>query len=147
MRHLAPLAAAVVATLSVAAALVACGSDEKPPAVVAMAGQTVATAKLRSIADGLCAAAGQAAGGDIDTARQTFFGQSHEGLHLIARALQDDDRAAAGALLEAKQKVEADFTTPPPGAQVAADLRRLAELTRSSLARFKVGVAACPASG
>ena len=52
--------------------------------------------------------------------------------------LQDDDRAAAAALLEAKQKVEADFTTPPAGAQVAADLRRLAELTRSSLARFKV---------
>jgi hypothetical protein len=147
MRHLAPLAAAVVATLSVAGAVAACGSDGKPQGVVALAGQTVTTAKLRSIADGLCEAARQAERGDIEAARQSFFGQSHEGLHLIARALQDDDRTAAAALLEAKQKVEADFTTPPSGAQVAADLRRLAELTRSSLARFKVSVDACPASG
>ena len=147
MRHLAPLAAAVVATLSVAGAVAACGSDEKPRMVVALAGQTVATAKLRAIADGLCGAARQAERNEIDAARQTFFGESHEGLHLIARALQDDDRAAAGALLEAKQRVEADFTAPPPGPQVAADLRRLAGLTRSSLGRFKVSVDDCPASG
>ena len=147
MRQLAPLAAAVAATLSVGGTGAACGSEEKPQVVVALAGETVPTAKLRSIADGLCEAARQGEGGGIDAARQTFFGRSHEGLHLIARALQDEDRAAAAALLEAKQKVEADFTTPPPGAQVAADLRRLAELTRSSLARYKVSVSACPAPG
>ena len=147
MRQLAPLAAAVAATLSVGGSGAACGSDEKPQVVVALAGETVATARLRSIAGGLCEGARQANRGEIDAARQTFFGQSHEGLHLIARALQDDDRGAAAALLEAKQKVEADFTTPPAGAQVAADLRQLAELTRSSLARYKVSVDSCPASG
>jgi hypothetical protein len=147
MRQLAPLAAAVAATLSVGGAGAACGSEEKPQLVVALAGQTVPTVKLRSIADGLCEAARRADRGEIDAARQSFFGQSHEGLHLIARALQDDDRAATAALLEVKQKVEADFTTPSPGAQIAADLRRLAELTRSGLARYKVSVDACPASG
>src|SRR5438270_2546742 len=125
-----------VAVAALAAAGAACGSGKKPaPAVVAMAGQTVATAKLLSIAAGICDAARQA-GGDVDAARQTFFGQSHDGIHLIARGLQDVDRDASATLLEAKQKVEADFLTPPPGPQIAADLRRLAGATRSSLARL-----------
>ena len=142
MHRLAPLALAVA--LAVPAA--ACGSGKNPtPVVVAMAGQTVATAKLLTIAAGICDAARQAAT-SIDTARQTFFGQSHDGIHLIARGLQDKDRDAAATLLETKQKVEADFLNPPPGPQIAADLRRLAAVTRTSLARFKVSAEACPPS-
>jgi hypothetical protein len=144
MRFFVLPAAVVVAALAAAGA--ACGSGRKPaPVVVAMAGQTVATAKLLTIAAGICVAARQA-GGDVDAARQTFFGQSHDGIHLIARGLQDVDRDESAALLEAKQKVEADFLTPPAGPQIVADLRRLAGVTRSSLARFKVSADACPAA-
>jgi hypothetical protein len=143
MRLAVPLALVVVA-MTVSGA--GCGPDKKPaPVVVALAGQTVATAKLLTISTGICDAARQA-GSNIDAARQTFFGQSHDGIHLIARGLQDVDRDASGALLEAKQKVEADFLTPSPGPQVAADLRALAAVTRSSLARFKVSADACPSS-
>jgi hypothetical protein len=135
-----PLLAVVAAVVSGAG----CGAGGKPaPVVVAMAGETVATAKLLTIATGICDAARQAPG-NIDTARQTFFGQSHDGIHLIARGLQDKDRDASATLLQAKQKVEADFLTPPPGSQVAADLRALAAVTRSSLARFRVSADACP---
>lgn len=112
---------------------------------MALAGETVTTARLVSIAAGICDAA-QLAGGDLNSARATFLGQSHEGLHLIARGLEKDDRAASAALLEAKQKVEADFLATAPGPQVAADLRRLAEVTRSGLDHFKVSAAACPAT-
>ena len=112
MRRSVPLAL-VFAVVGTGAA---CGSGHKPaPVVVAMAGQTVATAKLLTIAAGVCDAARQAAT-NVDAARQTFFGQSHDGIHLIARGLQDKDRAASATLLEAKQKVEADFNASPPPA-------------------------------
>jgi hypothetical protein len=147
MRVPSAVAVGVVAAL-VGAGTAACGSGGKgAPAVVAMAGQTVATSKLQTIAGGVCDAARQAST-DADTARQTFFGTSHDGIHLIARGLEVKDRAAAATLLETKQKVEADFaaTPPPPGPQIAADLRRLAAVTRASLARFKVSADACPAT-
>jgi hypothetical protein len=140
MHRLAPLAL----LLALAMVGAACGSGKKPaPVVVAMAGETVATSRLLSIAAGICDAARQAAT-NIDTARQTFFGQSHDGIHLIARGLQEKDRAASATLLEAKQKVEADFLSPPPAAQVVGDLHRLAAVTRTSLARFGVTAEACP---
>jgi hypothetical protein len=141
MRLSALLAVAVLAVVVPAAA---CASGGKPaPVVVAMAGETVATTRLVTIAGGICDAAREAPG-DISAARQTFFGQSHDGIHLIARGLQEKDRDASATLLEAKQKVEADFLAPAPGPQVAADLRALAAVTRSSLARFKVSADACP---
>jgi hypothetical protein len=141
MRLSALLAVAVLAVVVPAAA---CASGRKPaPVVVAMAGETVATTRLVTIAGGICDAAREAPG-DISAARQTFFGQSHDGIHLIARGLQEKDRDASATLLEAKQKVEADFLAPAPGPQVAADLRALAAVTRSSLARFKVSADACP---
>ncbi|MDQ1492556.1 MAG: hypothetical protein QOJ23_5070 [Actinomycetota bacterium] len=133
-----------IAVLAAVVPIAACASGGKPaPVVVAMAGETVPTTRLVTIAGGICDAARQAPG-DIDAARQTFFGQSHDGIHLIARGLQEKDRDASATLLEAKQKVEADFLAPAPGPQVAADLRALAAVTRSSLARFKVSADACP---
>ena len=142
MRQLAPRAAVVAAVLA-AGAGVACDSDERPQTVVALAGQTVPTAQLRSVADGLCEAARQAAT-DVDAARTTFFGRSHEALHLIARGLEEKDRADSARLLEAKQKVEADFTGAAPGPQVATDLGRLAEITRAGLGTFDVDADPCP---
>jgi|SRR5581483_2841355 len=144
MRLFTLLAPGVAAAVLAAGA--ACGSGGKPaPVVVALAGQTVPTAKLQAIAAGVCDAARQAPA-DAGAARRTFFGTSHDGIHLIARGLEDKDRAAAATLLETKQKVEADFNAspPPPGPQIAADLTRLAAVTRTSLARFKVSVEPCP---
>lgn len=133
---------ALIAALALAGA--ACGSGKRPaPVVVAMAGQVVGISQLRTIAAGICDAARQAAT-NVDTARQTFFGQSHDGIHLIARGLQDKHRDASATLLEAKVKVEEDFVNPPAPAKLAADLRSLAAVTRNSLAIFDVTVDPCP---
>lgn len=89
----------------------ACDRNGAPVAgEVAMAGERVRITRRRSIAAGVCDAA-LLAGSSIDSARATFYGQSHDGLHLIARGLEDVDRAASAALLEAKQKVEAALST------------------------------------
>ena len=110
---------------------------------VTMAGQTVTVARLLAVAAGLCEAATQAPT-DVKAAEKTFNGRSHDGLHLIARGLEQIDRAASAALLEAKEKVESDFSRSAAGAQVATDLRQLHEVTVSSLARFNVTAGACP---
>jgi hypothetical protein len=160
----------VLALAALTLASAACGSDDDPPesatsttaaqvttttaaetttstapASVTMAGETVSTTRLRVIATGLCEAA-QQAGTDISAAAKTFNSKSHDGLHLIARGLQEIDRPASATLLEAKQKVEGDISSKAAGPQLAADLRSLSDVTRSSLARFNVTVDACPAT-
>jgi hypothetical protein len=133
----------VLVAASVLVGGVGCDGERKPAAdEVAMAGQPVKISRLQVIAAGICDAA-QLAGRSIDSARATFYGQSHEGLHLIARGLEALDRAAAATLLEAKQKVESDFLDRRPASQLTDDLRRLADVTRSSLARFEVTADAC----
>ena len=112
---------------------------------VSMAGQTVTVARLLAIAAGLCEAAAQAPT-DVAAAEKTFNSRSHDGLHLIARGLEEVDREAAATLLQAKQKVEGDFSNAAAGEQVATDLRTLSEVTKSGLARFNVSVDACPAT-
>ena len=167
MRLPLPLTAALVAALAVAG--VSCSSDDKSSesassttiassevttssvvetttttlGAVTMAGQTVPVARLLAVAAGLCEAAAQAPT-DVEAAEKTFNGRSHDGLHLIARGLEQIDRAASAALLEAKQKVEGDFSRSAAGSQVAADLKPLHDVTVSSLARFNVTAGACP---
>jgi hypothetical protein len=92
----------------------ACGSGAKPaPAVVAMAGETVATSKLQTIAGGICDAARQAPG-DLNAARQTFFGTSHDGIHLIARGLEEKDRAAAATRTRPAPRSPPTSPSSPP---------------------------------
>jgi hypothetical protein len=171
MRLPLPITAVLVAALAVAG--VGCGSDDDPesassttiassevttssvletttttptttnPMSVTMAGQTVPVARLLAVAAGLFEAAAQAPT-DVQAAQKTFNGRSHDGLHLIARGLEQIDRAASAALLEAKQKVEGDFSRSAAGTQVAADLKPLHDVTVSSLARFNVTAGACP---
>lgn len=169
MARTAPLTVLAFAALTLVGA--ACGSDDEPsesatsttaaqvttttaaettttttaPASVTMAGETVSTTRLRVIAAGLCEAAQQAAT-DISAAAKTFNSKSHDGLHLIARGLQEIDRPASATLLEAKQKVEGDISSKAAGPQLVADLRSLSDVTKSSLARFNVTVDACPAT-
>jgi hypothetical protein len=113
------------------------------PAAVMVAGESVPVARLTGYVAAICTSAQQAAT-DVDAARRTFNGRAHDGLHLIARGLETVDRSAAATLLQAKQKVEADLSKPPPAAQLVADLNQLADVTRSSLALFEVTADACP---
>ena len=99
--------------------------------------------RLTAAVEGLCTALKQAPDGPR-AAEVTFFDESHDTLHTIARALEDVDRSSAAALLEAKQRVEADFAGGrASGGRVADDLRALVEATRAGLARLEVPAPAC----
>jgi len=106
---------------ALAIALAACGDDSSP---------APSSRWTRAVA-GLCAAAGQARGGDVDDARATFFDQSHDDLHELADEVAGDDRAAAAELLEAKEAVEADLEDS--SASLPDDLDTLVDATRTAV--------------
>jgi hypothetical protein len=115
----------------------ACGAgSEDAPATITVAGQPVAVTPLVDAHAGLCQAANQP-----DAARRLFFDRSHEALHTVARALEDVDRAQAGELLQAKEKVESQLSAPPPS--LPDDLRRLADVYRTGLGRLAITAPPC----
>ncbi|MBW3615431.1 MAG: hypothetical protein KY439_09015 [Actinobacteria bacterium] len=89
--------------------------------------------RFAAVHQGVCAAAAAARGGDQGGAQRAFT-DVHGGLHELAGAVQDSDRGAGAALLEAKQRAEAGFRTPgAPPSQELVDLsvavRRAIEAT------------------
>ena len=122
---------------------VACGGDEGPPTSVRVGDDDVPATRLADSLQGICLSRRQAAAGDVDAAGRTFFDRSHDTLHLLALALEDVDRAKAGELLLAKQLVESDLESTPVREALPQDLRRLAEVTRSGLARLEISTPPC----
>ena len=80
----------------------------------------------------LCTAAASAANGDGDAARAGFE-DVHAGLHALADDLSGRDRQAAGELLQAKHRVEAEVRGSADDA-LAAGLRELAQVTARAAA-------------
>ncbi len=76
-----------------------------------------------------------------EEARQLFFDRAHDALHAVARDLGGVDRAQAGALLEAKERVESGLQSPGPN--LPDDLARLAEVYRASLGRLAIEAPPC----
>ena len=107
-----------------------------------VAGDPVPVARLTDALANLCTARDEAPDRP-QAAEARFFDRSHATLHLIARALEDVDRPLAARLLEAKQKVEADFSGLASGDRVADDLGRLVEVTGAGLDRLAVPVPPC----
>lgn len=129
--------AAVVLVLAAA-----CGASKGAERTIDVGGEKVAVAPLTDAAAGLCQARRQAAT-DAVAARASFYDRAHEPLHTVARALEPIDRAQAAAVLEAKEKVEADLAAPPSDAALAADLGRLADAYRAGLGRLAISVPPC----
>ncbi|HEU4354677.1 MAG TPA: hypothetical protein VFT27_03735 [Actinomycetota bacterium] len=69
----------------------------------------------------LCSARDAAAADDLASAEATFEDDAHEALHHLAAEVQSTDRPAAGALLQAKSEVEADFLEEAPDPPTVAD--------------------------
>jgi hypothetical protein len=118
------------------AVLAGCGGSSGGGKTVTVGGERVTVARLVDAHAGLCEAATSPS-----TARALFFDRSHEALHTVARGVEDVDRAQAAALLEAKEKVEAELDNPPP--TLGADLLRLADLYRTSLGRLAITAPPC----
>jgi hypothetical protein len=117
--------------------LTACGgSSDSGTKTVTVGGEQVTVARLVDAHAGLCEAASRPA-----TARALFYDRSHEALHTVARGVEDVDRAQAAALLEAKEKVEAELDNPPP--TLVADLLTLADVYRTSLGRLAITAPPC----
>lgn len=124
------LTAAVLAILATGAGACSDGSSDAAPSDL----------PAERVTRGLCEAA---AADDLADAEQSF-GAVHGGLHEIARALQEVDRKAAAALLEAKQEVEDDFHRRAPASELDPDLDRLVATTLAGLDRLDAnGDAAC----
>lgn len=74
-------------------------------------------------------------------AEALFFDRAHERLHEIAAAVEQVDRAAAGRLLEAKERVEAGIGTLPHS--FASNMEGLLEATRAGLAELGLPSPGC----
>jgi hypothetical protein len=137
-----------LALLPVLAVAPACdeGGDRRAPdttgPTIVVAGEPVPVAHMTDALDNLCTARRDAPERP-QAAEARFFDRSHETLHVIARALEDVDRPAAARLLEAKQKVEADFSGLASGDRIADDLGPLIEATARGLDRLAVPVPSC----
>lgn len=89
----------------------------------------------------LCAAA---AAGDRNHAEEAF-GRAHDGLHTLARELQEaGEREAAGELLEAKQRVEAALVADQVPDDLHDRLDTLSDATAEALEAAGTVAAACP---
>lgn len=74
-----------------------------------------------------CELAAAAEDGEVDEAAQRFDRELHQTLHDLADARMDDDRAAAGRLLVAKNQVEELLAEDEPdGGELSDALRQLA---------------------
>lgn len=92
---------------------------------------------------GLCAAH-HAASTDADEARRIFQDDAHVPLHDVAAEVQETDRAAAAALLEAKETVESDVEDESvDGAALESDLEDLLDATVLALRAIDVEAPTC----
>lgn len=96
-------------------------------------GSSAPASRFARAVAGLCAAADQARGGDIDAARGTFFDQAHDDLHQLADVAARDDRGSAAALLEAKETVESGLEGAAQPGALADDINALVAATRAAV--------------
>ena len=137
-----------VAPIVLLALLAACGGDDdrsqsgtaaKDDPVVTSptfaVDRELTLAEMGAVTAAVCQASGLALTNPA-AAAQTFNGAAHDGLHSIARQLQEIDLGPAATLLKAKQKVEADLTAASPGETLKADLTTLAAATQAGIQRL-----------
>lgn len=70
------------------------------------------TSPLQRASEGLCKAQVRTADGDVPGAADVFQAETHDYLHELARILQERDPAAAGPMLEIKQRLEEVLRVP-----------------------------------
>lgn len=102
------LASGVLLALSLP--LAACSTDDENPGT---------QDEFSVAADGLCRTA--AVADDLAAARSVFYDTVHQPLHQLADDAAAEDRRAAAALLEAKQRVESALDTADPLLPAAVD--------------------------
>lgn len=119
---------AAIATALVLASCGASGGGETSPASPSGALGVVTQQAADRAVSGLCRIRTTHAE-DRGAANRVFYDRSHEELHVIAAAIQEDDPAVAGRLLRAKERVEADLRPKRLPGGFVRDLDALIEAT------------------
>ena len=81
----------------------------------------------------------------FDDVRAAFQNRAHETLHHVAAVAQEQDTAAAAALLEAKFAVEADLEQDEAPAGLADHAATLADATAAAIRVVGLDAGACSA--
>ncbi len=132
--------------VAAALALAACGgsgdSDQvtTPPALPSGSLGVVTSDAAVATVQGLCDVRDAP---DAPAANATFYDRTHQELHVIAAATEEQDRAKAASLLEAMQRVEAELERPLLPAGFSADVESLVGATREALASIGLDAPGC----
>ena len=132
--------ACVLSACLFAVALSACSSASARS--VSVGSQVVPAGPLETSVAALCDV-GTHMPTNLRVAKSTFYNQSHQNLHVIAKALETADRAEAARLLEAMQRVEADFLAQPPPPAVAGHVQDLTREAGIALRRLSLPAPGC----
>jgi hypothetical protein len=118
------------------------GSDQvtTPPALPSGSLGVVTSEAAVAAVQGLCDVRDAP---DVPAASATFYDRTHQELHVIAAATEEQDRAKAAALLEAMQRVEAELERPLLRAGFSADVEGLVGATRGALASIGLDAPGC----
>ena len=93
---------------------------------------------------GVCRALGAAKTGDTDEARTVFDDEAHGPLHDLSAQVDDEDRAIAARLLEAKQAVESAVAEKAGVDELRPALEKLAAATADAVTEVEGEPGPCP---
>jgi len=109
---------------------------------ITVQGQEYEEEQLVDAVAALCTARNEVAN-DRDAAYLAFIDRAHIPLHVIAVAVEDENRDLSAELLEAKQSVEEEFAGKSDPKVLADRLQELLEVTVESLQVLEVPASTC----
>lgn len=132
----------IVLTLSLIA-LVTCN---RAPDTVQVGDEEVPVERLRATVVALCEFDGLVDAGQNADAKRSFYDEVHDGLHLLAAAVAEQNRAGTTRLLVAKEAVEAKLEgSPKPerDTELVEASSKLVTESQSSLELLSIDKAEC----
>ncbi|MBW3595284.1 MAG: hypothetical protein KY391_06860 [Actinobacteria bacterium] len=109
---------------------------------ITVQGQEFEEEELQDAVAAICTARNEAAT-DPEAAQMAFLDRAHLPLHVIAAAVEDEDRALSGDLLEAKQAVEEEFAGTADPEDLVDQLEELLEVTVEALQVLEIPASTC----
>ena len=109
---------------------------------IAVDGEEFSESELQDAVVGLCSAR-ESAPDDVADAEAAFLDRAHRPLHVLAAAVEDDDRELAGRLLVAKQIVESEFNGDRDPQELEQDLGELLDVTVEALQVLGIEAQTC----
>jgi hypothetical protein len=138
-----PLVPVLALGASLAALTWACASEAPPETTASGTAVSVSQADADAMIGGLCEMSNELRD-DVGGGRTVFYDAVHERLHRLAAEVQGLDAVLAGALLEAKQLVEADLGSPDPPPAYGAHLDGLLPVAQEAVVLLGLGDPGCP---